>query len=170
MALIRLWYETGDDLYRDLSYVCLANIFHNLWLWECGYGYARHYSTFLGLPPLQDGPYLAIYEELESLAAFQKYLEVGDSHLPPSISLLLTEYSRHLLNRGWFYYPIELPQQILAEKSKSGRLNRHLAIPLENIYEGWHKVGEGGQQVCTGRARLLYLSHGLTVVFPTMLS
>jgi hypothetical protein len=147
VALIRLWDETGDELYRGLSYVCLANIFHNLWLWECDYGYARHYGTFLGLPPLLDAAYLAIYEELESLAAFQKYLEVGQDRLPPSINLLLTEYSRHVLNRTWFHYPTVLPPEMLVEKAKSGYINRKLAIPLEDIYEGWRKAGEVGQEI-----------------------
>jgi hypothetical protein len=36
---------------------------------------------------------------------------------------------------------------MLVEKAKSGYINRKLAIPLEDIYEGWRKAGEVGQEV-----------------------
>jgi hypothetical protein len=33
-VMLRLWKETGDELYRDLSYLCMANAFNNMWLWN----------------------------------------------------------------------------------------------------------------------------------------
>src|SRR5436305_2053760 len=66
-GLLRLWQETGNELYRDLSYVCIANVVHNFWLWDCKFGYAKNYQTFLGVLPLRDAVYIALYEELEIL-------------------------------------------------------------------------------------------------------
>ncbi len=155
-ALLRLWRETGNELYRDLSYVCLANIVRNFWLWECNYGHAKHYHTFMGLPPLQDAPYLAMYEEIEVLAAFHEYLAMGGDEVPSSIRMLLCEYCRYLIDRAWYHYPSEIPEDILAENPQSGHLNRHLSIPLEDIYDGWGKAGQVGQEVYGAAAPYIF--------------
>jgi hypothetical protein len=146
-ALLRLWKITGDDEFRRLSHVCIANIVRNLWLWECDYGVGEHYSTFMGLPPLRHAPYLALYEELESLAAFHAHLRHEGDGVLPSIRLLLAEYCKYLIHRAWYHYPSELPRSVLAEKTKEGHLNRHLSIPLEDLYDGWTRAGTVGQQV-----------------------
>jgi hypothetical protein len=155
-GLLRLWKETGKDLYRDLSYVCLANIVRNFWLWECDYGYAKHYHTFLGLPPLQDAPYLAMYEELEVLAAIHDYLCIAPEEIPASLRVLLCEYCKYLIDRAWYHYPSELPQEVLAEQSQSGHINRELAIPLEDLYEGWQKAGAVGQEIYGASAPFVF--------------
>jgi hypothetical protein len=155
-GLLRLWIETGNQLYRDLSYVCIANVVRNFWLWECKYGYAKSYHTFLGLVPLRDAQYLALYEELETLAAFHEYLEVGGEDVPASIRLLLCEYCKYVIDRTWYHYPGELPIEAVAEKPKSGHINRELAIPLEDIYEGWQKAGQVGQEVYGAAAPFVF--------------
>jgi hypothetical protein len=155
-ALLRLWRETGDGLFRDLSLVCLANIVRNFWLWECKYGYAKNYSTFLGLPPLQDAPYLAIYEEFEVLAAFHEYLRVAGDDIHPAARVLLPEYCKFLLDRAWYHYPSELPAEALAESPTSGRLDPQLSIPLEDIAEGWSKAGTVGQEVYGAAAPFVF--------------
>jgi hypothetical protein len=155
-GLLRLWKETGKDLYRDLSYVCLANIVRNFWLWECNYGYAKHYHTFLGLPPLQDACYLAMYEELEVLAAIHDYMCVAQGDVPASLRILLCEYCKYLIDRAWYHYPSELPPEVLAEQSQSGYINRELAIPLEDMYEGWQKAGTVGQEIYGAAAPFVF--------------
>jgi hypothetical protein len=157
-GLLRLWKATGNKLYRDLSYVCLANVVRNFWLWECNYGYAKNYHTFMGLVPLRDSEYLALYEELEALAAFHEYLEVGGEHVPPSIRLLLCEYCKYLIDRAWYYYPRELPKEMVEQKPRSGHINRDLAIPLEDIYEGWETAGKVGQEVYGAGAPFAFIT------------
>jgi hypothetical protein len=146
-GLLRLWKATGREVYRDLSYACIANVVRNFWLWECDYGYATNYHTFLGLVPLRDAEYLAIYEELEAMAAFHDYLEVGGDDVPTSIRLLLCEYCKYVIDRAWYYYPGQLPREMIDQNPRSGHINRDLAIPLEDIYEGWQKAGKVGQEV-----------------------
>jgi hypothetical protein len=155
-GLLRLWKETGNKLYRDLSYVCLANFVSKLWLWECDYGHAENYHTFLGVAPLREAPYLALYEELEALAAFHDYLAVAGEDAPKSVRMLLCEYCKYLIDRAWYHYPIELPSSSIADKPRSGHINRELAIPLEDIYEGWQKAGQVGQEVYGAAAPFVF--------------
>jgi hypothetical protein len=146
-ALMWLWQQTGKELYRELSHVCMAAIAQNFWLWECKYGYAKSYQTFMGLPPLRHAPYLALYEELELLAAFHEYFGVAKKDAMPCLRVLLPEYCKYLVDRAWYHYPSELPKEALADTCKTGILDRNLSVPIEDIYEGWEKAGQVGQQV-----------------------
>jgi hypothetical protein len=33
---------------RDLSIVSIANMIARAWMWECDYGFAKHYTNFMG--------------------------------------------------------------------------------------------------------------------------
>ncbi len=146
-AALRLWKKTHDRAYLELSEICMANLFDNMCLWQCGYGNARHYRTFFGMYPLRDAPYLAAYEELEAQAKFHDYLALGGDDIRPSLRLLLAEYQRYGTDRGWFYYPDALPADAVAEKSRNGRVERALAIPVEDLQDGWQRSGQVGQEV-----------------------
>jgi hypothetical protein len=146
-ALLRLWKETGDEEFLDLSYLSLANIFNNMWLWECNYGYADHYKTFFALFPLKDAPYTAVYEELEGYAALHDYLAHYDGDAPEWLKILIPEFIRHLLYKASFYYPPNLPGEVLVDKPKTGEIDPKLWIPIEDIYDGWEKAGQVGQEV-----------------------
>ncbi len=148
-AMLRLWKETDDEQYLNLSYLCLANVFNNMWLWECNYGYAEHYKTFFALFPLKDAPYTAVYEELEGFAALHDYLAQfdGDTDIPESLNILIPEFNRCMLYKASFYYPPNLPQEAMTEKPKTGEIDPKLWIPLEDIYDGWEKAGQVGQEV-----------------------
>lgn len=147
-AMLRLWKITKNKLYLELSYLCLANVFKNVWLWDCNYGYGKHYPTFFALFPLDDAPYTAVYEEQEGFAAFHDFLHHADGmDILPAVTLLMTEYIRHMLHKAVYYYPPMLPKEILSEESKTGELDPKLWIPLEDIYDGWKKPGLVGQEV-----------------------
>jgi hypothetical protein len=146
-ALLRLWKETGDEQFLRLSYLSLANIFNNMWLWECNYGYAEHYKTFFALFPLKGAPYTAVYEELEGFAAFHDYLSHYHGETPEWLNILVPEFLRNMLYKGSFYYPPNLPQEALSEEPKTGELDPKLWIPVEDIYDGWEQAGQVGQEV-----------------------
>jgi hypothetical protein len=146
-ALLRLWKETGDDEFLKLSYVALANVFNQMWLWECNYGYAEHYKTFFALFPLKDAPYTAVYEELEGFAAFHDYLTHFSGEAPAWMNILVAEFHRCMLYKASFYYPPNLPPEIMVEKPKTGEVDPKLWIPLEDIYDGWQQAGQVGQEV-----------------------
>ncbi len=146
-AALRLWQTTKKRRYLGLSEVCMANLFDNMWLWQCDYEHARHYRTFFGLFPLRDAPYLAPYEELEAHAKFHEYLSFGGDDVRPSLKLLLAEYQKYALDRCWYYYPDALPVDVVAEKARNGKIERGLAVPLEDLQDGREKSGQVGQEL-----------------------
>jgi hypothetical protein len=147
-ATLQLFQITKDKLYLDISHLCIANIMKNLQLWECNYGYAKHYNTFFGMFPLSDAPYTAAYEEQEVFASMHDYLAcAGQNEILPSMSLLLAEFIRYIVQRAAFYYPPNLPKEMLSEKVKMGEVDPNLWIAIEDIHDGWEKSGEVGQEV-----------------------
>lgn len=148
LAMFRLWKITGEKRFLDTCYMCVANVFANMWLWDCDYGYGRHYTTFLASLPVKHAPYIASYEEQEVCAAFATLLteSANDDELAP-MTLLLSEFIRRLGDRAWFSYPRNLPADVLPDRPKTGELCRDLWIPLEDIRDGWDQSGAVGQEV-----------------------
>jgi hypothetical protein len=147
-AMLWLYKETKDQQYLDLAYLCLANIFKNFQLWECNYGYAKDYPTFFALFPLNDAPYTAAYEEQEVFAALHNFLLYAeDVELLPSVSLLIPEFLRYVLHRAPYYYPPNLPKEMLSDEIKTGQVDHKLWIAIEDIHDGWEKSGTVGQEV-----------------------
>lgn len=146
-ATLRLWKITGEKRYFDLTMVAMANIFHNMSLWEPGYGNAQWYSTYFGLYPLRGAPYIAPYEELEALAKFHEFLRLGGDEVPLCLKLLIGEFAKSFLSRAWFYFPSELPESVLAKKQRNGALRRELAVPIEDLQDGLKQSGEVGQEI-----------------------
>jgi hypothetical protein len=147
-ALLRLYKLTGKKIYLDTSYLCLANIFQNLQLWDCHYGYGKNFPSFFALFPLRDAPYTAVYEEQETFCAFHDYLREADGiDILKPVSLLLAEYIRYLVHRAAYYYPPMLPKEMLSEEVKTGELDPKLWIAVEDLYDGWEKCGQVGQEV-----------------------
>jgi hypothetical protein len=147
-ALLRLYKITKNELYKELSYLCLANVFKNVRLWDCNYGYGKHFPSFFTLFPLSDAPYTAVYEEQEVFCAFHDYLRhaEGEEIFPP-IRLLVTEYIRYVVDRAVYYYPPMLPKEMLEEKPKVGEVDPNLWVALEDLHDGWEKSGQVGQEV-----------------------
>jgi len=147
-ALLRLYKITKNELYLQLSYMCLAGIFRNVQLWDCNYGYGKNFPKFFSLYPLNDAPYTAVYEEQEVFCAFHDYLKhAQDLDILPSVKLLIAEYIRYLVDRAVYYYPTMLPADMLEEKPKIGEVDPKLWIALEDLQDGWLKSGTVGQEV-----------------------
>ena len=161
LACVRLWKITGDRFYLDEGDVLLASFFHNTNIWDCDFGPAKFFPTFMGVTCLHDGPYMAAYEEFEAFEAFNDCLQLAADDLSRPVRLLMTEYIRYALDRCWFYYPSELPADQLSEKVRNGEIDRKLAIPLEDLYSDWQKPGAVGQEIYgAGMAfKLLTRSH-----------
>ncbi|MDV6167137.1 hypothetical protein R1T16_01790 [Flavobacterium sp. DG1-102-2] len=150
-ALLRLYKETGDKLYLNLSYMLIAAVLKNVQLWECDYGNARHYPTFFAIYPLKDAPYTAAYEEQEVFAAMHSFLREADGvqELLPGVRLLLAECVKYVINRVSYYYPPRLPKEVIAEQKdvKTGEIDPNLWIALEDLQDGWQRSGQVGQEV-----------------------
>jgi len=147
-ALLRLHKLTKKKLYLSLSELCMANIFQNMQLWDCNYGYGKHFPSFFALFPLSDAPYTAVYEEQEVFCAMHDYLQHADGvEVLPAIKLLCSEYIRNLINRACYYYPPMLPAEMLSEEVKVGEVDQKIWVALEDMHDGWEKSGEVGQEV-----------------------
>ncbi|GAB3928520.1 hypothetical protein [Larkinella terrae] len=150
LTLAKLWKTTGNRLYFDQSRLSVANVLAKLWIWEGGFGAGATRSTFLGMAPLKNAPYLAAYEEAEIYATVLNYLKEVGPDVPDPIRLLFAEYMKYLLHRGKFYFPSELPADTICQEPREGRTIRELPIPLEDIPTGWKQAGEVGQEVYGG--------------------
>jgi len=147
-AMLRLWKATKEEVFLDLSHLLMANIFKNVALWDCRYGYGLHFPLFFAVFPLNDAPYTAVYEELEVFAAIHEYFaQADDTPLLRSYALLLAEFIRYALNRMIYYYPRVLPREMLSETVKTGEVDPAIWVPLEDVNHGWEKSGAVGQEV-----------------------
>jgi hypothetical protein len=143
-----MYKETKNEEYLRLSYCCLAGLFRNVQLWDCNYGYGKHFPNFFGVFPLKDAPYTAAYEELEVYAALHHYLIQAEGiDILPSLRILLPEFIRYASGRLAYYYPPMLPAEMLSDEVKTGEIQKDLWIPLEDLYDGWEKAGAVGQEV-----------------------
>ncbi|HWV68316.1 MAG TPA: hypothetical protein VN105_20800, partial [Chitinophaga sp.] len=147
-AALKLFTITKEEVYLNISYLCLANMFKNMWLWNCNYGHAKDYPTFFAVFPLRDAPYTAVYEETECFASFVDYLSLSeDISIPVSIRLLLAEFIRYYINRAPYYYPPMLPENTISKNTKTGEVAGKLWIPIEDLQDGWSESGTVGQEV-----------------------
>jgi hypothetical protein len=157
-ACMRLWRVTNDEYYLRQSYVYLASFFHNSAIWESQIAHAKHYSNFLGVTCLHDGPYMAIYECFDSFAAFERYLKDSGPDLDPAARMLISEYCKYALYRAWFYYPDALPADVLATDIRNGHIDRKLSFPLEDLYHDGQPAGQVGQEIYGAGAAFVFAS------------
>ncbi|UFH52180.1 hypothetical protein [Spirosoma sp. KNUC1025] len=150
LTLAKLWKITGNRLYFDQSRLGVANVIARLWIWDCQFGFGQKRSTFMGVAPLRDAPYLAAYEEGEIVATMVNYLREVGRDVPVSIRMFFSEYMKYLLHRGRYYFPAELAPDSVCQSPKEGRIIQDLPIPLEDMPTGWKQAGAVGQEVYGG--------------------
>jgi hypothetical protein len=149
-ALARLYEATKDRNYVNLSLIPLASILRNAWLWECDYGHARPYRTFWGLNADGSGiDYIAAMEQHQTWYCLrQYYLRLRDL-LPASANNLVTEAIRYIPGTIWYSYPMNLPANSLQQGETFWKSNNHfdMAIPVEDVNDGWRKNASVGQEL-----------------------
>ncbi len=146
-AMLRLAHITSDDTYLGIADVCVANLIDNVWLWQPNYGHGTERRMFFGMFPLHDAPYLAAYEEAEMVAKVHDYLNIGRDELRPAVRLLLSEWVKFAGDRLWAYLPANQPAKAVASKARVGRVTREIAVPVEDLPDGWEEAGHVGQEV-----------------------
>lgn len=155
-ACVRLWRITAEDRYLQQSYVYLASFFHNSIIWESEIDGASHYSTFLGVTALHDGPYMALFECFDSFAAFESLLKDAGGQMLPEARLLVSQYCKYALHRAWFYFPDALPAELLATNIRNGHIDRGLSFPLEDLYADGQPAGQVGQEIYGAGAAMVF--------------
>ena len=159
VAGVKLWRETGDSWFFRQAHVFIAGLFHNSEIWESRIKTAKVHKNFLGATCLHDAPYMAIYECFETLAAFEEYLELAADDIEPSMRLMIAEYRRYALDRGWFAYPDALPESAIAQDDiRNGHIDRTLSFPLEDMYGDGQPCGQVGQEIYGCGAAFVFAS------------
>ncbi|WP_426485234.1 hypothetical protein [Flavobacterium sp. 2] len=147
-ALLELFKITKEEIYLKTSYMCLAGIFKNMQIWDCQYGYGKNYKNYFAMFPLNDAPYTAAYEELEVYASLSQYMvQAKDVDILPGLRILIPEFVKYAITRISYYYPLLLPEDMISDEVKTGEIQRELWVPLEDLYTGWEKSGQVGQEV-----------------------
>ena len=158
-ACMRLWRVTNEEYYLRQSYVYLASFFHNSVIWESEIRNASAYKVFLGATCLHDAPYMAIFECFDSFAAFERYLKDSGPDLDPAARLLISEYCKYALDRGWYFYPDALPEDAVAkDKIRNGHIDRTLSFPIEDLYVDGQPAGQVGQEIYGAGAAFVFAS------------
>ncbi|MGN6620553.1 MAG: hypothetical protein ACTHKR_05765 [Sphingomonas sp.] len=156
-ACMRLWRITDQEYYLRQGYVYLASFFHNSVIWESEIANAANYRVFLGVTALHDAPYMAIFECFDSFAAFERYLRDSGPDLDPAARLLVSEYCKYALDRGWYYYPDGLPSEVLAtDNIRNGHIDRTRSFPLEDLYVDGQPAGQVGQEIYGSGAAFVF--------------
>lgn len=166
-GLARLYAATKDRTYIQTSLIPLARLLRNTWLWECDFGLARGWSTYGGINADASGiDYIAAMEQYQCWYSLSEYCRLTDGALPPHAVFLVDELIRHIPMTIWSAYPAHLPPSSLHQgeafwKSK----NRYeLAIPLEDISDGWRKNGSVGQEIYGAGACFALVNNTYTAV------
>ncbi|RYG39442.1 hypothetical protein EON81_00975 [bacterium] len=155
-ACLRLWKVTNDRFFLDQATVFFASFFHNCTIWQSEIGKVSEPRMFLGVTCLHDGPYIAPYECYESFCAFHECLALAEDDLSDSVRIMLGEFIRYGLERGWWFYPSSLKESSPAHSPRNGVIARNLAFPLEDIYVNGDPAGQVGQEVYGAGAGLAY--------------
>ncbi len=160
-----LYKATGEQRYRDLAYIPLANTLLQAWLWECDFGVGQHTTTFWAFCGCPAAPCSAEFEAHQTRLAFRQYLELAGKELPPAIAAMLQDGWKRGLTQSRFSLPPLLEAcgagSYMAEDGKNqtdcGEIRHNQMIPLEDFRTGWGtdiewwennaKLGVVGQEI-----------------------
>lgn len=91
---------------------------------------------------------MAMYECFECFAGFQEYLDQGGPELDPAARMLVGEFCKYALDRAWHYFPDTLPAEAVHQgEHQSGKVDRKLSFPLEDLYGDGQEAGQIGQEI-----------------------
>jgi hypothetical protein len=146
-ACARLWRLSGDRAWLTRSYDWIAGLFRYCRFSTSWLGSAVHFPTFFSNPCMYNSAYMAPLEDFECVMALSEYLDTCGEEVEPGASTLVREYCRYAIDRSWFYYPDQLPAEIVAEKHEAGIIRLDLSFPLEDLYPDGQKAGQVGQEI-----------------------
>jgi len=142
-----LYKITGDQHYLDISYIPLANLLRDTWLWESDLGYAYGYRTFNNIAAQRGCPVVGPVEQNEAWGFLREYYMKADKGLPASLKRLVPEYMKQMMASAYYSYPQTLPAEAVHPGPPYAVTDENLWIGLEGIYPGALKSGSIGQAV-----------------------
>lgn len=149
-GLARLYEATKEQRYLDLSLIPLAGLMQNAWLWQCRYGHAKGYTTFFGFNSDASGvDYITPADQHIVWYSLNEYYLRAHTALSSSTRYLVAEALRYVPQSAWYTYPLNLPLASLHQGVPFWHSKNlyELAIPVEDLNDGWRKNGSVGQEL-----------------------
>src|SRR5918993_5608323 len=117
------------------------------WLWEPDYGYAVGYQIFLGTNPVPSADQVAAFEIHNVWWYLNRFYLRAEKELPTHVRKLLAEYLKYQITIGHYTLPRFLPDEALSTTPDWGVIRRDMAIPIEDLKDGFHKSAMVGQEI-----------------------
>lgn len=145
VACERLYQATGEQRYRDLAFIPLANTLQQAWLWECDYGVGEYTTTFWSFSGCPGAPCTAEFENHRARLAFRNYLQLAGESVSPAVARMLDDSWRYGMTQARFALPPFLvaagAKKFIAAEGPSqtncGEIRYDQMIPIEDIRVGW---------------------------------
>ena len=165
VACEQLYKATGDEKYRELAYIPLANVLRECWLWESDYGVGEHTVTFWSVCGCPGAPTTAEFEAHRMRYHFKDYQQMAASHLTPNVNAMLIDSWKRGATQSRFALPPILAKtgakSFMAKEGKSqtncGDIRYDQMIPFEDVRATWGtdlewwqnntKLGVVGQEI-----------------------
>jgi hypothetical protein len=170
-ALLELYGLIPNNKYLEIAEVFLGNIIRNCAIWDMKYGNAKERESFFALFPLQKTLYTAAFEEHETVAIFNRIVQLVHGKkipLSPYVQFFINEYIQYALIRLHYYFPPFLPTDIFADEAKTGYVNTTIYIPIEDLGDGWEAIGQIGQEVYGASVFLNLCIHHVVILEENM--
>jgi len=141
----KLYQVTGDERYRKLMYIPLANTLQQAWLWECDYGIGEKTTTFWAFCGCPAAPSSAEYESHRARVHFRQLCSLCGDSLGKEITAIINDAWRCGPTQSRFALPpilVEIGAEEFIAREGSGQTNcgqirYDQMIPLEDINAGW---------------------------------
>ncbi len=167
-----LYEATGNERYKDLAWVPLANTLRWAWLWQGNYGIGKRLVTFWGFSGTPANPHSCEYESHQVRRFVKEYLQTarlpGEAATGPrrsDVRSMLEDCWRRGPTQTRFALPPTIVQagaaQYMAAPNGSetdcGAVAYDQMVPLEDFHGGWGtdlewyqgnpKLGQVGQEI-----------------------
>ncbi len=146
-AYVCQWlYEiTGEERYRELGWIPVANLLRWVWLWECDYGVGEHTTTFWGMCGTPSNPNSCEYESSVARRMMKEYVKMAGDYLSDDIALLLNDCWKRGMTQSRFAMPPYIVQaggaKYIAKEGHTetncGDVRYDQMLPLEDVNVGW---------------------------------
>ena len=169
-----LYKATGEERYRELAYIPLANLMKEAWLWECDFGIGEKTANFYAFSGCPAAPCTAEFENFRARFHMKDYAATAGNYLNRNVLAMVNDgWVRGSMQSRYTLPPILIEEglrDILPVEGKSqtncGEIRYDEMIPLEDWRVGWGtdiewwqnnpKPGVVGQELYGAGGPILY--------------